>query len=613
MNTEEQRHDPLKKTHTGSPSYQDTRGHWGSRMEFLLACLGFSVGLGNLWRFPYLAYENGGAAFLLPYLLLLVIVGRPLYLTEVALGQYSQLGPLHTYRKLTPLMAGLGYLQLLSELTSSSYMIILGYSLHYLFTSLTHIGHTLPWSKCDPAWAKEPCHVIGVTTSSCRGANNTEACAFSDQSSSTQYWRHEVLRLDSEGLVNFGELGGLIPSLVLCLFVGWVITCLCLIKGIKTTGKVVYFTATFPFFVLLVLVVAGALLPGASKGLVYLFVPKWEKLLDVNVWRKALEQVVYSLSIGGGGLVTFGSYNDFNTKVHIDVLILSVLDLIASLMCAVTIFSVMGAMAYELGIEDVSKVVASGPGLAFVAYPEAIARTLPVPHVWCFLFFTMFFILGLSSLFGGMELLMTALLDEFPQLRRRKPVIVVGLCVFLFCLGLPSCTPKGQYIIYLIDVFNFGIGSLLAAFITCVTVHWVFGVNNFSDMIEFMLGFRPSVLMRVTWACIAPVLLLAVFVGSLLQWSWPLYAGVVQYPVWALLLGAAMPLVTLAPLVVVALVHVIKLVRRGRVRDFLKPHHSWGPGCPVARQRLGEVVRHSLEELRLNTRVTKSTVDIPDQ
>ncbi|KAA0203034.1 hypothetical protein HAZT_HAZT000326 [Hyalella azteca] len=253
---------------------------------------------------------KSSSAFLLPYLLLLVIVGRPLYLTEVALGQYSQLGPLHTYRKLTPLMAGLGYLQLLSELTSSSYMIILGYSLHYLFTSLTHIGHTTPPS------------ILPFTP--------------------------------------LPELGGLIPSLVLCLFVGWVITCLCLIKGIKTTGKVVYFTATFPFFVLLVLVVAGALLPGASKGLVYLFVPKWEKLLDVNVWRKALEQVVYSLSIGGGGLVTFGSYNDFNTKVHIDVLILSVLDLIASLMCAVTIFSVMGAMAYELGIEDVSKVVASG-------------------------------------------------------------------------------------------------------------------------------------------------------------------------------------------------------------------------------------------------------------
>ncbi|KAA0203888.1 hypothetical protein HAZT_HAZT000331 [Hyalella azteca] len=90
-----------------SISYQDNRGHWGSRMEFLLACLGYSVGLGNLWRFPYLAYENGGAAFLLPYLLLLVIVGRPLYLTEVALGQYSQLGPLHTYRKIAPLMAGM--------------------------------------------------------------------------------------------------------------------------------------------------------------------------------------------------------------------------------------------------------------------------------------------------------------------------------------------------------------------------------------------------------------------------------------------------------------------------------------------------------------------------
>ncbi|KAA0203036.1 hypothetical protein HAZT_HAZT000328 [Hyalella azteca] len=257
------------------------------------------------------------------------------------------------------------------------------------------------------------------------------------------------MRLDSVGLVNFGEMGGLIPSLVLCLFAGWVITCLCLIKGIKTSGKVVYFTATFPFVVLIVLMIAGVSLSGASKGLVFLFVPKWEKLLDVNVWRKALEQVIYSLSVGGGGLVTFGSYNDFNTKVHVDVLILSVLDLMASLMSAVTIFSVLGAMAYELGIDDVSKVVASGPGLAFVAYPEAIARTLPVPHLWCFLFFFMVFTLGLDSLvgalldtnFGGMEMLLTALLDEFSKMRRHKPLVVIGLCSALFCLGLPYCTP----------------------------------------------------------------------------------------------------------------------------------------------------------------------------
>ncbi|XP_047735832.1 sodium-dependent proline transporter-like [Hyalella azteca] len=210
----------------------------------------------------------------------------------------------------------LGYTHFISAGPSaSSYMIILGYSLHYLFTSLTHIGHTLPWSTCDPAWATEQCHVMGVANSSCLG-NNTGACTSSDQSSAMQYWKHEVLQLDSEGLVNFGEMGGLIPSLVLCLFAGWVITCLCLIKGIKTSGKVVYFTATFPFVVLLVLMTAGVSLSGASKGLMFLFVPKWEKLLDVNVWRKALEQVIYSLSVGGGGLIVFGSYNDFNAKVR---------------------------------------------------------------------------------------------------------------------------------------------------------------------------------------------------------------------------------------------------------------------------------------------------------
>ncbi|KAF2366244.1 Sodium:neurotransmitter symporter, partial [Trinorchestia longiramus] len=286
-----------------SISYQDTRGHWGSRLEFLLACLGYSVGLGNLWRFPYLAYENGGAAFLLPYLLLLMVVGRPMYLTEVALGQYSQLGPIHTYKKISPLMAGLGITQIISAITGpGTYMVVLGYSLHYLYTSLSYIGTSLPWSRCDLAWADENCYVMGDVVP-CSGNNqsiNGTPCTTSDDSSAMQYWKNEFLRLDSKGLVNFGDLGGILPSLVLCLFVAWVITCLCLIKGVKSAGKAVYFTATFPFLVLLALMIAGVQLPGASKGLRYLFLPDWSKLLNIHVWRKALEQVIHSLSVGSG-------------------------------------------------------------------------------------------------------------------------------------------------------------------------------------------------------------------------------------------------------------------------------------------------------------------------
>uniref|UniRef100_A0A6A7FV42 Transporter n=2 Tax=Hirondellea gigas TaxID=1518452 RepID=A0A6A7FV42_9CRUS len=594
-----------------SISYQHDSGHWGSRVEFLLACLGYSVGVGNLWRFPYLAYENGGAAFLIPYLLLLVVVGRPLYLMEVALGQYSQLGPLHTWKRVTPLMAGLGYSQVVrAALSSTAYMIIISYSIHYLFSSLAYIGQTLPWSTCNDV-ATADCYVVGeeVPCSRYNLSQPTDAihCTTAQQSSAAHYWRVDVLNLDPEGMTVFGDMGSVHLPLLLCLAVGWVITCLCLLYGIQSSGKVVYITATFPFLILVVLTVAGLQLPGAMKGLHFLFVPEWSKLLEVNVWRKAVEQVLYSLSVGSGGLITFGSYNDFNTKVHIDVMILAGLDLLASMMCAVTIFSVLGAMAEELGYSDITQVVASGPGLAFIAYPEAISRTLPLPHLWSFLFFLMVFTLGLDSMFGSLESVLTTIFDEYPRTRRHKPVIVATLCGVLFCFGIPYCTEKGQYLFYLMDVFNSGVGSLLFALLSCIALHWVYGLNRFCSDVQFMLGYSPSWFLKATWGVVIPVTLLVLFIGSLLRWEWPLYAGVVSYPSWAYTIGGAAPIIVIAPVVVLFLLHFMDKLWIGRWRDMFLPSSDWAPGCPVARQRLFEQRRLARERQQQQHMTTTSS------
>jgi len=584
-----------------SISYQDDRGHWGSRAEFLLSCLGLSVGLGNLWRFPYIAYENGGGAFMIPYLILLTLIGRPIYLMDVSLGQYSQLGPVHTYTRATPLMAGLGYAMLLRSFVSgSSYMVIISYSLHYIFKSVAYIGNTLPWSVCAPTLPPDQCYVVGEQ-SPCRthnlsGPGQGVDCTTATATSAEVYWRQEVIDIHPEGIRRFGEMGGIHIPLFLCLIVGWIIVGLCMMKGIRSAGKVVYVTATLPFLIMAVMMAAGLQLEGARKGLYFLFVPEWKKLLDIHVWRKAMEQCIYSLSIGGGALLTFGSYNDFNNKVHIDVMILAFMDLVASLMSSITIFSVLGAMAHELGHENIKDVVASGPGLAFITYPEAITRTLPLPHLWCVLFFVMVFTLGLDSMFGSMENIVTTVTDEYPRMRKHKPTVVAIICVCMCAIGIPYVTRKGPYLFYLVDVYFTGAGGLLFCLLSTVAVHWVYGVQKFAEDMKFMLNYKPSSIIKFSWAVLAPITLLALFVGSLIRWDYPVYQGKHHYPSWLHTIGGALPIIVIAPVIIMALSHVMDKLWIGKARKMLRPSSLWGPGCPVARQRLRENKRIAQQE-----------------
>ncbi len=126
------------------------RGQWDSQWEFIFSCVGLSVGIGNVWRFPYLAYENGGGAFLLPYFILLLLVGKPMYFMEVALGQFSQLGPLSVW-KMAPIGRGVGFAMCtLSLIVAIYYNVVMGYCLHYIYNS---VASRLPWEFCDPAWA----------------------------------------------------------------------------------------------------------------------------------------------------------------------------------------------------------------------------------------------------------------------------------------------------------------------------------------------------------------------------------------------------------------------------------------------------------------------------
>ena len=216
------------------------------------------------------------------------------------MGQFGQVGPLQVWTEMLPAAVGVGVaMVIISMIVAIYYNVIMAYCLFYLFNTFRTV---LPWTECNPAWSDERCYV--------RGGNNSggggEVCIVDEiggcremkpQTSEEQFWEKNVLDIRETGLGEFGDLGEIKMDLAFFLLLSWIVVFLCLSKGIKSSGKVVYFTATFPYVVLLVLLVMGLTLPGAEQGLYYLFVPKWEKLASFTVWRRAAGQVDLILTI----------------------------------------------------------------------------------------------------------------------------------------------------------------------------------------------------------------------------------------------------------------------------------------------------------------------------
>ena len=364
-----------------------------------------------------------------------------MYFMEAALGQYGQVGPMQIWRELMPAAMGVGVAMVtISLIVSIYYNVIMAYCLFYLFNSMRAV---LPWTFCDEAWADARCYVRGGNSSSrgdttcAAGSSGGLSCRGDEpQTSEEQYWERRVLRIRDSGFGEFGDIGQMNMELGFYLLLSWVLVLICLSKGIKSSGKVVYFSATFPYLILIILLVMGVIQPGAGDGLYYLFVPDWEKIKSFTVWRSAAGQVwrvyaasfllsiaaatysiqvFFSLGISWGGIIMFGSYNKFDARVHVDAHIVSVVDFLTSLLASIVVFSTLGHSAHVLGV-PVETVAKGGQGLAFVAYPEALSK-LPSPQFWSIIFFSMLFLLGLDSQFALVETATCAIFDAFPRLR----------------------------------------------------------------------------------------------------------------------------------------------------------------------------------------------------
>ncbi|XP_061753682.1 sodium-dependent proline transporter [Nerophis ophidion] len=542
------------------------RGQWGGKYEFLLSCLGYCVGLGNVWRFPYLCYRNGGGVFLIPYFLMVFVIGVPLFLMELSLGQYGAAGPI-TVWKCCPLLKGIGIGMLcVAVLVCLYYNVIIAWTFYYLGSSFQS---PLPWS-CDAV----------ANAAVCDTSNSSSGKLLSP---SEIFWNERVLGVvNSEGLHDPGPVRW---PLALCLLAAWILVFLCTLKGIHSSGKVVYVTATFPYFVLIVLIIRGATLEGSLQGIAFYLTPDWGRLSSAQVWNDAASQIFYSLGIGVGGLLSMASYNKFDNNVIRDTIIITTGNCCTSFFAGFAIFSVLGHMAWRKGV-PVENVADSGPGLAFVAYPEALAL-LPGSAFWSILFFLMLFMLGVDTLFGNIEGITTAVMDEFPQLRgntKHKSLFLGGLCFCFYLMGLLLITDGGIYWFTLIDSFSTSFGLIIIAFFMCIGISFFYGINQFCqdilDMIRHCPPWCSKVLLyfKACWVFFTPFLLLFILTYIFIEmYNTPLQYGSYVYPRWGKALGVCMAATCCLQILIWGIVAICKETGtlKERFQNSIRPLNSW--------------------------------------
>ncbi|KAH8401044.1 hypothetical protein KR009_002608 [Drosophila setifemur] len=490
------------------------RDQWSKGVEFLFSCIALSVGLGNVWRFPFIALENGGGAFLIPYVIVLLLIGRPVYYLEVIIGQFSSRGCIRAF-DMVPIMKGIAYGQVYSTaLATTYYACIMALTIRYLVASFEEV---LPWTYCLFEWGSN-CVATGATA-----ANNSNIVQ--GVSSAELYFTQTVLR-EPENL----EVSGLgIPSwdLVLCLFATWVIIGTILCKGIRSSGKASYFLALFPYVIMIILLVRAVTLPGAWQGIKYFLEPQWSQLLNPHVWYAAITQMFFSLAICFGTLVMYASFNDFHKNVHKDVIIITTIDSLTSILAGCIIFGILGNLAYETNTSDISQVVKGGAGLAFISYPEAIAKFNYLPQLFAVLFFFMLLVLGIGSNIGMASSVINVVKDRFTHLPHW--LLAVSASMIGFLCGLVYMTPGGQFVLNLVDFYGCTFIALVLAIAELLSVGWIYGVKRICSDIEFMLNVKTSFYWRICWALVAPGLMFLVLVYMLVSYEPLTYRGV-QYP-----------------------------------------------------------------------------------
>ncbi|ARP37792.1 sodium-dependent transporter [Vibrio syngnathi] len=446
------------------------REQWGSRAGFILAAVGSAIGLGNIWRFPYMAYENGGGAFFIPYLFAMLTAGIPFMILEFSMGQKYRGSAPATLARINSKFEWLGWFQVgVAAVIAVYYVAVIGWAISYFGMSF------------NQSWGTD-----------------TNAFFFS-----------EYLALGDNSPTNLGSIQWGIAGAML---LAWAITYAAIVGGVKAgierASKVM-----MPVLFIMVILLIGRMvfLPGALDGVNYMFEPDFSKIWDVKVWAAAYGQIFFTLSIGFSIMLAYSSYlpekSDITNNAFMTVLINCGFSILAGIM----IFSVLGYMAQEQG-KPLTEVVSAGVGLAFVTLPAAI-NLLPAPYILGPLFFFALVVAGLSSHISIMEAVTSAVMDKLNWSRKKAASIVIGVGVVV---SMAFATNGGLLLLDLVDHFANNVGIMVGGFIEILLMAWL--LNKVSDVrayVNEISDFSIGAWFNVCLRFVTPVMLAIILATKL--------------------------------------------------------------------------------------------------
>lgn len=465
----------------------EVRERWTSRSSFIIASIGAAIGLGNVWRFPYICYANGGGAFLIPFFVALLTAGIPLMILEAGLGRKMQAGAPTAFAKVRPGTEWVGWLSLMVVmLIFFFYPVIMAWCVNYV-TYAFNLG-----------W--------GADTGT--------------------FFEQDFLQLSGGP----GVLGGIRWPIVAGLAIVWVGIYLCLFKGLKALSKIVFYTVITPWVILVIMVIRGLTLPGAIEGLKFYLTPNFSMLLDGKVWLAAYGQVFFSLSLAMGTMIVYSSHLARKSDITNNAFIISLADCGTSFFAGFAVFSILGYLAQAMGVA-VPDVTGSGLGLAFITYPKVISLLPFIPAFFGILFFLLLLTLGIDSAFSQIEPFVAGITDKWGF---NKKLVLPLVCVGGFLVGILFTTRGGYYWLDIIDYFANTFGLALVGLLECIVIGYIYKAQKMREYVNEVSDFRIGRWWDVCIMAVTPVVLGVSLVMSIIGLIQHGYGG---YPTWATAVG----------------------------------------------------------------------------
>ena len=472
------------------------REFWSSRFAFVMAAVGSAVGLGNVWRFPFRCYDNGGGAFLIPFFVAIFTAGIPLLILEFTVGHWARGTPPQAFSKVNKKWEWTGWLTVLVPfIVATYYVVIMAWCFSYMIYSL------------DLRWGSEASSFF----SSFLGDTGTPLV-----------------------------LGGISFPVILGLIAVWASIFLILYKGVGRIGKVVALTVPIPTILLIILTIRGLTLPGAMEGISYYLTPDFSKLGDVNVWLAAYAQVFFSFSLAQGIMITYASFLKKKSDLTNNAFIVALADAGTSFLAGFTVFSVVGYLSFKggIGIEALGTQI-GGPNLVFITYPTAISLLPFAAAFFGFIFFVALLTFGIDSAFSMIEPISASLNDKW-KITKAKSVGI--MCLMGFILSLFFTMGNGLHLLDIFDHFIANFGLVIIGLLECIIFGWLYSTikirEHANETSDFKIGRWWDILIKF----VIPVVLTIILILSVVENATKPYLG---YPWWLIAILGLLPLVAL--------------------------------------------------------------------